>query len=195
MSLITNYFKQTKDVVQKDEPHHNLQTISSKFYSDCLTEQLFPECRKEQCLNSKHLLKMQIAEKKKKCQEHEDALKNCSEILLNKDIEIESLRKIKSLETVAMNIHVVTNDVTHTDNDIECESINSPIAIASNKSNSFSSFFNDFNEEQLADLRLIGPIKSKDATFVTLAVKFLYSERLGDLKGKTVTGRNKKSIK
>lgn len=67
MSLITNYFTKKKNVGQKEilyiEENSTLTSISAQFYGDCLAEQQFPKCQKDDCINLKHMFKEKIEEK------------------------------------------------------------------------------------------------------------------------------------
>lgn len=59
----------------------------------------------------------------------------------------------------------------------------------------FAGFSSKFEETQLADIRLIGPIKREDSTFISVALRSLYHKRLELLAKKTITGRSKNGEK
>lgn len=208
-SFITNYFKKTKEAsrneIQEIVENSRSQSISAHFYENCLTQAL-SECQKDECRKLKQMLKEEIEEKRKKCSEHEDALNLCTEILLGKDQEIEQLQNdleiTKNVPTNVSSENVVNNKTDSMGESISAtnKNIGNISTNTSNKASktttssssyepSFSAFSNEFNVDQLSELRSIGAIKSKDPTFVTVALKFLYDGRHVDLKGKTVTGR------
>lgn len=59
----------------------------------------------------------------------------------------------------------------------------------------FTNFSSIFEESQLADIRLIGPTKKEDSTFINVAMRLLYENRLDVLEKKSVTGRSKNNDK
>lgn len=123
-------------------------------------------------------------------------MKLCAEIILDKDREIERLRdKIEGLEMVKTSqtneslgaISCKNYDSNQTNSMIESLKTTSSENISNNSANvandeskttstdltSYIAFSKDFDAEQLSELRSIGVIKSKDATFVMAALKCL----------------------
>lgn len=143
----------------------------------------------------KLLLQTKVREMQKKIESRKMQIEVCSSVINEKQLEIECLKK--QLESVAEpNTHVKLLQV---DKPVEVESI--PIETIvfpsvntnanQNETLCFSEFAGQLAEQQLAELRIIGPTKRDDSKFVSLALRSLYEGRLDVLKIKSITGRTK----
>lgn len=179
MSKITNYFKKTKSVEfdQRETDVAKNKTFAERFYRDCLKNSK-PQCEKSTCMHSKNLFNLQLDEIQKKCDKRKTQIEICKSIIAEKESEIENLRKM--LESEKSNTQVFDK------NDKASNLSTVPL--------SFCTFSTEFNEEQLASLRLIGPTKREDSSFVSLALQILYDGRLDVLQTKSITGRSKPGV-
>lgn len=107
----------------------------------------------------------QIDEMEIKYKSHTDAAEMCSIVISEKDREIENLR-----ELLGCNVSTTCSNP---------QTLN------------FIDFVDNFSIDQLSDLRLIGPTKSEDSTFVLFVVNCLYEGRHNVLQKKSLTGRSK----
>lgn len=190
---ITSYFKQVKNVPEeRSEEHLNTTT---QFYENCLSEQQNVKCA-EECIHIqiKATLGSKLNEMKQKYDNVKEAVKICQEIVEDKNIEIEYLRKqINEIRTVE---NSVLGTVTNTDNPGSVAAVNTPrnsniTPNSVNNTNSFSAFEKDFNDVQLCTFRSVGPNIRDDSQFVNSVIKVLYDENLHILTKKSVTGRSK----
>lgn len=173
MANITNYFKSVKTVNVVEEDVENL-SVATEFYKTKLNQ----TCQKNECIEAKSLLKSKIEEIEQKCEKRKQQIEFCKSIICDKKVEIARLQKILEISQPK------------------------PIEISQQKSNQshtprtqiliFSSFLSYLSEEQLADIRLVGPSKGEDSTFVLTSLRNLYQGRLEILQKKTITGRSKK---
>lgn len=169
--MITNYFSKSKannkpsaTEIEKSAPIK----CSDAFYENALKEQRSKSvCEKQKCIDLKSELEVKLKELEKKCRQHEDAINMCSSIIAEKDHEIIALRQMIG------------------------ESPSAPIQPVTDTKSSFANFENDFNLEQLASLRAIGPTIRDDSSFISLAIKSLYTDKLSFLQSKSLTGRTK----
>lgn len=173
-NTITNYFNQTKKdatTVFDDDRRVKAVPISKNFYDDCLAQQN-SKCTNLICLQPISALEMKVNDFKSKNQKIKDAIITCSSIIVEKNCEIEELnKKLASMKTINVG-----------------EATNADLSI-------FSEFSSDFSSNQLAGLRSIGQTQKEDSTFVSLALKSLYGEKLETLQTKTITGRSKPGTK
>lgn len=146
---------------------------NDQFYDDCLIEN--EQC--DGCSTEIEKLKKQITEVKEKNKKVEDAIKSCRLIISDKDIEILNLQKIISSVL----------SVNHSNHSKRFE------AVAKSDQRMFESFSSDFDSEQLRSLRSIPTISRNDSTFISCAVKSLYSENLHLAKNKSACGRKSKN--
>lgn len=179
MSKITNFFKQKKQISNDDLPEQSVErefnsgTFADQFYKKCATTQKHA-CDKADCLNIKAALKSEIAKIQDKNRNMKETIEICSEILAEKDTEIQYL--IKKLTTSA-------ND------SVEDESI--PVELIENSPKEhLHAFQTDFNPDQLSYLRSVDNETQKDSHFIKTAVEALYEDRLAVLKNRSVTGRS-----
>lgn len=204
---ITSYFKAVKKpenlVIGKDVCEH--ECIHNQFYKDCLREQQV-ECQNDLCINAKTDLKQKIETANKKCQDIEEAIRVCSMVVLEKDKDIEQLRaqldKVAIKENVASDVastskqfsKSVVNVQTQINSNSEAVAVSSALSanMMDGDVRTFNEFSNVFTENELAELRSIGPSTRHDSTFVTASVKYLYKEDLSVLKSKSLTGRSTK---
>lgn len=189
VTMITTFFKQQKKTTanarqESENRNQNQTTNAEKFYQSCMHH---TECKKTECIQLKAALNAQLCELKEKCTHHEQAVKLCTSIIDDKDIEIKRLKEILSMST---------SESTPANESVAVESVSTePVAVSvTNESkvpNSlrFSDFSNVFTSNQLAELRKIGLSAREDSSFVLAIMKFIYADRLTILKSKSVSGR------
>lgn len=202
---IKDYFKQTKtsSAVQKDN-NHEPSNKAEDFYQECLKEAPLI-CKKESCAKLKCSLKDQLNELMIKCNSHEDASKQCSLIIAEKDREIEELRQIIASKVDFSNAcknAVPSASECANECASETASENAASTQSQNSKNSnqnqydslrFCAFAKDFNNEQLATLRDVPLTMQKDSKFITILVRMIYDGKFECLKHKSVTGRSGKA--
>lgn len=113
-----------------------------------------------------------MREIKEKCHFHENAVKECSSIIAEKDSTINELKKF-------------VNEKEKTNSDINN-------GIDSNDKIRFSDFSNLFTASQLLNLRDIVSTKRGDSTFIATTIRMLYDGKLDCLQTKSVSGRSTK---
>lgn len=173
MANIKNYFKSVKTVNIVEENDENL-TVATEFYKT----QLYQSCQKNECIEAKFLLKNKIEEIERKCVQRKQQIEFCKSIICEKKVEIARLQKTLEIsQPKSIEISQPKPNQSHTPR--------TQILI-------FSSFFDHLSEEQLAEIRLVGPSKGEDSTFVLTSVRNLYQGRLETLQMKSITGRSKK---
>lgn len=179
MSKITSFFKQKKQIAIDDLPEEKVErevnsgTLADQFYKKCAIMQKHA-CDKADCLDIKAALKLELAKMHDKNRNMKETIEICSEIIAEKDTEIQHL--IKKLTTTA-NVNV------------EDESI--PVdLIEKSPTENLRAFQNVFNPDQLSYLRSVDNDTQKDSHFIKTAVGSLYEGRLAILKNRSVTGRS-----
>lgn len=186
---ITSFFKEIKPNSRKCEEEaeceeDNSEHFAQQFYGDCVTQQN-STCDIDY-LNIKAKLKSEIMQMQAKNRNMKEAINICSEIIADKDIEIQNL--MEQL-TSAANVNVVDKlvPVGDTSDDVGVQCVD-PIEKATNEH--FITFQNNFNPDQLSYLRSISNQSDKDSHFIKTAVEALYEGRLDVLKNRSVTGRS-----
>lgn len=172
MTNITNYFKIVKTVNIVEEDSENI-SVATEFYRN----QLHTTCDKNSCIELKTMLRSKIDEIEEKCLKRKKQIEICQNIIGEKKIEVARLQKTLEISQ-PIEISQQKLNPTHT-------TPRTQILI-------FSSFLCNLSEEQLADIRLVGPSKAEDSTFVLTSLRNLYQGRLEILQKKTITGRSKK---
>lgn len=182
-SKISKFFKRVKELPPIEPDEKGDECVHSQFYKDCLQKQ--HECQDERCINAKNEINQKREVIRGKLRQAEEAIKLCSMVLLEKDEEIENLRK--QLESIG------TNGNFGSLPDISSKPITKPQSTTTEEEPlSFIGSANYFTTEELSFLRSVGATGSDDSTFVASSVKFLYKQNLSVLKKKSVTGRSTK---
>lgn len=164
---ITNYFKSIKTFEGANVSSSTNKTIAEQFYDEALKKQ---KCQKKQCIDTLADLNFELEEIEKKCEKRKEQINFCRSIIAEKETKIRNL--IESGQPQLE--HSVFSLPKHTLN--------------------FTAF-SQFDEEQLADIRLVGSKKNEDSKFVSVVVRNLYQNRLDILATKSITGRGKKGEK
>lgn len=206
MAKINEYFKAVKknDCNVRCELLENSQSLSTRFYDDCVQIQL-SECTKNECIQIKANLEVQLKNLEQKCENVEEAIKIGKEIISEKNDDIEYLLKqveaVRESNVVSVNSADPSEEPHYTQKStVVCD--RKLVHATTLKSNStqktqedpqqmFSSYENDINKNQLSYLRSLDPRKDVDSHFINTIVKSLYDGRFDILKNKSVTGRSK----
>lgn len=193
MSKITAFFKQVKknsnnDITEDTEESENIfeqRTFAELFYEKCLTAQEHA-CNNIDCLNLKAALQLELKTMEEKNRNIKAAIQICDEIVADKDIEIQNL-----MQKISVNANVEVRDelppVGERNNAVSAECVDLP---QKSSIELFSTFQNNFNPDQLGDLRSISTKQEKDSHFVHNVVEALYEGQLKTLKNISVTGRS-----
>lgn len=210
MSKINEYFKTVKstdcNVRREQQILENSETRSfaTQFYEGCFEKQ-FHECTKSDCIRIKATLEIQLKNLEQKCENIEEAIKIGSEIVTEKNNEIEYL--LKQVEVVRKKnvVSAIASDQseepssTQKSTEVSGRKMVPANTVVSNSTRNlpkdhhemFGSYENDFNKETLSYLRSLDPRKENDSHFINTVVKSLYDGRLNILSKKSVTGRSK----
>lgn len=173
MPKITDYFKQAKNIPdqQDDQSVSSFEkgTVAKQFYEKCLTIE-HKSCDKIECIEIIAALKNDLKTIQAKCFNIREAIEICSEIVADKDIEINNLMQQLTIAAASAPLTVDVPAGAH-DDPVDTE----PAMI-------FSAFQNKFNGDALCSLRSVDSRSEKDLHFVNVAMKSLYAGRLNVLK-------------
>lgn len=188
---ISDYFKKQTNkssaaVPREDNPKPPNQ--ADDFYKQCL-QNCHVICKKEACMVIKSKLQNELKGLTMKCSYHEDAIKQCSVIIAEKDREIDELRR-----SIAANVKIsncTENLATASSESAGAIVCGNATSTSNQNPNSmrFHEFTSVFDSAQLATLREVGLSMQKDSKFVTMLIRMLYDGRFECLKLKSVTGR------
>lgn len=198
MSKITSFFKQVKknsnnDITEDNAESENIceqRTFAELFYEKCLTAQEHA-CNNIECINIKAALQLELRTMQERNRNVKAAIQICTEIVADKDIEIQNLMQKTS---VAANVDVGAKliPVGERNNEVSAECVDPP---EKSSIELFSKFQNNFNPDRLSYLRSICSKPEKDSHFVHNAVQALYEGQLKVLKNISVTGRSAGKVK
>lgn len=191
MSKITDFFKIAKNnhVQESDQNRSSYErgTVANQFYEHCLTKQ-DQLCDKVECINRIAALKSELKTMQEKCLNTKEAVAICTEVIAEKDIEINNL--MQQLTTAVNSTEPTVTDTPVVSIDDKPEPVvMEPIDRA--EASLFSAFQNEFSGDVLSSLRSVENRREKDSHFVNIAMRALYAGNLNGLKNKSVTGRSK----
>lgn len=172
---ITSYFK-TKKSTTDDEINNGVPSLNltEDFYSSCLkakTTQSHGQCTSNGCQQKAVQLEESLKKLKAELLKIQKAIDVCQRICNTKDIRIQNLSTKQTMATEA------TKNVEGA------------------RILPFQTFSNDFNDEQLSQLRSFNIEKKDDSPFIAYVMRQLYSNDLTQLSMISVTGRPRGQIK
>lgn len=188
--MITDFYKTTKrDNSCEKVNNENVKTKSfaKQFYANCLNE----VCMNEYS-NIKTKLKSEMTEMLQKFENLQEAVKICSEIVEEKNIEIEHLSKqvadIVAITTATTVSAVPFASVVDSD----------PVTVEDSKLKSneaipFTAFEKDFKVDDLSYLRSVNSSHVYDSHFINTCMKSLYHDRLNVLRSRKA-GQRKEAV-
>lgn len=188
MSKITDFFKQSKNSRDQIEEIVEKRTIAKQFYEKCVSIQ-DQSCNKVDCINTLATLKYELKAMQEKCLNIKEAIEICTEVVAEKDIEIQNLMQQLAINATAEPaiVGVEEKSVPVDDSFIPVGAKPADIYV----DYLFSAFQSDFSVDYLSLLRSVDIRSEKDSHFVNVAMKALYEGRYNILQNKSVTGRSK----
>lgn len=168
--------------MQKDENENGYEKEKVQSETEIFYTAQKTKCNNEHCIEVKCMLESQIKNIQVKKQNNKEAIQTCLEIITQKNIEIAALKK---------NIELLNCPTKSSGTSVSVCNANSSAAVAVQQKETldFIEFARHFTENQLSDLRSFRVTKSEDSTFVSLALRSLYEDKLETLQTETVTGR------
>lgn len=193
MAKITNFFKSKKTVGNFSDEEDDNSTIAERFYKT----QIGKECAKIDCVQEKSKLQQQISETEKKIELRREQIKFAQTIIAEKNYEIARLQAVITPVEQPLVESASQFGREQMESGNQTAKINDPPMqkAGQEKNDAFAGFSLHFEEPQLADLRLIGITNREDSTFVFVAVRNLYHDRLEVLKKRSLTGRSENGDK